>query len=129
MVKLFAWLQSEYGPPSVPRLTAWLAADLDAAVDRFGSKSIRTEVRRRLAAAAPLGDLKEIYEALCDRSLLTRDDQGRRAATQEFMAARRRISLLEARDPTAGADIAGGRFAAWLSGAAALISAALVVLT
>jgi hypothetical protein len=129
MVRLFAWLQSEYGPAGLPQLTAWLADDLKEAADRFASKTNRAEVRRRLLAAAPQGDLTAVYNAVCDKALVARDEQGKRAAVQEFVAARRRIVALESRDENEGAPIIGGRVAAWLGGAAALLSVAVVVLT
>lgn len=129
MVRLFAWLQTEYGPAHLPQLANWLADDLKDAAGRFASKTIRAEVQRRLLAAAPQGDLSAIYNAACDKALMARDEQGKRAAVQEFVKARRRIALLEARDSAEGASAAGGRVAAWLGGAAAFISAAVVVLT
>jgi hypothetical protein len=128
MVRLLAWLQAEHGPVSLPNLTEWLAADLESAADRFASKTMRNEVRRRLAAAAPHGDLAAVYNAVCDKSLLARDDAGRRAAVHEYLAARRRIGELESSDATLGARELGARVAAWLGGAAALVSAALVIL-
>jgi hypothetical protein len=128
MVRLLAWLQTEYGPVSLPNLTEWLAADLESAADRFASKTMRGEVRRRLAAVAPQGELAAVYNAVCDKSLLARDDTGRRAAVQEYVAARRRIGELESSDATLGARELGARVAAWLGGAAALVSAALVIL-
>ena len=129
MVRLFAWLQSEYGPANLPQLASWLADDLKGAADRFASKAIRAEVQRRLLAAAPQGDLNAIYSAVHDKTLVAQDEQGKRAAVQEFVTARRRITALETRDAAAGASAVGGRVAAWLGGAAAFISAAVVVLT
>jgi hypothetical protein len=128
MVKLFALLQAEHGPPSLPRLTAWLAADLEGAVERFASRAIRAEVRRRLDAAAPQGDLGALYNALYDSVLVARDQRGRRAAVHEFLAARRRISELEGRDNAEGAHAVAGRLASWLGGAAALGSIVLVIM-
>jgi hypothetical protein len=128
MVKLFALLQAEHGPPSLPRLTAWLAADLEGAVERFASRTIRAEVRRRLDAAAPQGDLGALYNALYDSVLVARDQRGRRAAVHEFLAARRRISELEGRDNAEGAHAVAGRLASWLGGAAALGSIVLVIM-
>jgi len=128
MVKLLAWLQSEHGPVSLPHLTGWLAADLKDAANRFASKTLRAEVGRRLEAVASQGDLAALYNAVCDKSLLVRDDQGRRAALHEFLAARRRIGELEARDMAEGTRQLGGRIAAWIGGTAALVSASLVIL-
>jgi hypothetical protein len=129
MVRLFAWLQSEYGTASLPQLTSWLADDLKDAIDRFASKTIRSEVRRRLLAAAPHGDLTALYNAVCDKGLVARDEQGKRAAVREFQVARHRIAALEARDPGEGVAALGGRVAAWLGGAAAFVSIVVVVLT
>jgi hypothetical protein len=129
MLRLFAWLQSEYGPANLPQLASWLADDLKDAADRFASKTNRAEARRRLLAAAPQGDLGAIYDAVCDKAFMASDEQGKRAAIQEFVKARRRIAFLESRDVAEGVALAGGRVAAWLGGAAAFISAIYVVLT
>jgi hypothetical protein len=126
MLKLFAWLQAEHGPVSLPALCVWLAQDLEPACDRLASKTMRAEVRRRLLLAGDSGDLSQLYNVLQDRAMLTRDEQGRRAALQRFVATRRDIAALEAGDFGEAARASAWRLSAAL-GVAAAIGSLIVV--
>lgn len=129
MLKLFAGLQADHGPANLPHLCAFLATDLEKAADRFASRSLRAEVRRRVLAVADSGDLAALYNAFTDRALTQKDDTGRRAALQQFVAARRQIAVLQNTDFKDSARSAAWRLASFLAGAAALLSAAMVVAT
>jgi hypothetical protein len=126
MLKLFAWLQAEHGPVSLPSLCTWLAQDLGSACDRLASKTLRAEMRRRLLLAGDSGDLSQLYNVLQDRALLSRDEQGRRAALQQFIVARREIAELRGGDFGDAARANGWRLSAALGTAAALLSAVVV---
>jgi hypothetical protein len=129
MARLFAWLQKEHGPPSAPHLTAWLAKDLEPVADRISSRTLREQVKRRLAAIADTGDLTSLFNTLNDRTVLDRDQQGRRAAIQQFMLAGREIAELESRDVAETAREAGWRLSATLGAACAVAAVMLVIVT
>ena len=52
MLSLFAAVQSKHGPSDLPHLSAWLGKELEPAVNRFKSKLLRDQMRKKLIAQA-----------------------------------------------------------------------------
>ncbi len=129
MLRILAWLQQEYGPPSLPHLAAWLGQELEGAAARFGSRALRALASQRLEAVVGTGDLTAILNALTDRTLVERDVAGQRRAMAQYRAAHHEILRIESGRGIGTAQHAGWRVAstaAWLCALASAIVTAMV---
>lgn len=98
MLGILAALQHKYGPSELPCLTEWLAGELEPAINRFGARSTRDEIRKRLATAASGGRLTELNSCLNNDKSLRIDEMAQKKATREFLAAGREIDQLESKE-------------------------------
>jgi len=98
MLGILATLQHRYGPAQLPCLTEWLAGELDTAINRFGARSTRDEVHKRLATAAGGGRLTELNAILNNEKSLRIDELAKNKAMREFVTAGREINQLESKE-------------------------------
>ena len=120
VVGMFAKLQEQYGPDSLPVLTAWLAKEVAPASGQFQSKTLREQVARNLTMVADGGSIPGLVRCLNDDRLRARDEQARLAAVNEYAGTVREIATLQSRDFVAAARLTGWRLAARVSGGIAI---------
>jgi hypothetical protein len=120
LVGMFAKLQEDYGPDSLPVLTAWLAKEVAPASEQFHSKTLREQVSRNLTVVATGGSILALVQCLNDDRLRARDQQARLAAVNEYAGTVREIATLQSRDFVAAARLTGWRLAARVSGGIAI---------
>ena len=64
MLSLFAAVLSKHGPSELPYLSAWLAKELEPALNRFMSKTLREQMRKNLIAQSGSGNLVNLHSCL-----------------------------------------------------------------
>lgn len=115
MAGMLAKVQHEYQNQRVPHLTGWLAAELEPAISKFQSKSLRQKVRERIDQAAQEGNLMEIYHTLSNKSIQQKDSKGHTRAKREYNEAKREIGRLESAEFQEEARRTGWKIAAGIS--------------
>lgn len=115
MCGLLAKVQYEFQNQRVPHLTGWLARELDPAIDRFQSRSMRKKIRDKLDEVAVSGNLIELYQALANKNALKKDDREQGLAKREYSEALREIKRLESSEFQLEAKKTGWRIAAGIS--------------
>lgn len=123
---LFAQVQAKHGPEELPALTQWLGRELEPTLERFSSRSVREQMRKRLAAASNSGNLVELNNALNNDAVARRDEANRRQAMREYAAAAREIAQLESKEFQDSTQRSGWRIASGISGLIAAGAVALV---
>jgi len=97
-------------------------------VQRIRGRSMREELRKRLATIGNGGSLVQLNAYLNNETMLRRDEGGRRLAQKEYAAAAREIAQLESREFQESAQRLGWRIASGISGTVSAIALAVVVL-
>jgi len=127
VLALFAQIQSKFGPDELPALTQWLGRELEPTLDRFSSRSVREQMRKRLAAVSDSGSLVDLNGVVNNEAAVRRDESGRRQAMREYAVAAREIAQLESKEFQDSAQRSGWRIASGISGLIAASAMALVV--
>ncbi len=115
MMGLLAKVQHEYPGQLTPHLTQWLARELDSAVSRYHSRTLRAKMQQRLDQVATSGSLVELYGLLANRNTVKKDERGRNMAKREYAEAQREIRRLESEEFQVEAKRTGWRLAAGIS--------------
>lgn len=127
MLSLFAAVQSKHGPDQLPHLTAWLARELEPAVERYKGKSIRDQMRKKLKALSGAGNLVDLHSCLNSENALKRDELAKKKAMREFAAAAREIGALESKEFHDSVQRLGWRIASGISTSVSFATAVVVV--
>ena len=128
MLSLLAAVQSKHGPSELPHLSAWLARELEPAVNRFKSKTLRDQMRKKLIAQSGSGSLVELHGCLNNDNAIRRDDAARKKATREFATAAKEIAALESKEFHDSQQRLGWRIASSISTCVAFATAVFVVM-
>lgn len=127
MLSLFAAVQSKHGPDELPHMTAWLARELEPAVERYQAKSIRDQMRKKLKALSGGGNLVDLHACLNSESALKKDETAKKKAMREFAGAAREIAGLESKEFHDSVQRLGWRIASGISTSISFITAAFVM--
>lgn len=128
MIRILATLQRDFGPESLPNLTAWLADTIKPTLKIFASQTLRAQIARTLETVADSGHIWEVHGAINNEALLRRDKMALRQATERFNRNRNRIMELQAGRYRNTAEYVGWRLASGAAGVAALGSALVVLI-
>ena len=115
MTGLLAKVQYGYQGQMVPNLASWLVAELEPAIGRYNSKSLRRKIREKMDQVAVTGNLMELYHTLSNKNILKKDGQGSRRAKREFAESQREIKRLESAEFQEEAKRTGWKIAAGIS--------------
>jgi len=115
MAGLLAKVQNEYQHQMTPHLAAWLVQELQPAVGRYYSKSLRKRISEKMDEVASSGDLVELYQTLSNKNIVERDEKAQRKAKREYTASLREIKRLESEEYQFEAKRTGWRIAAGIS--------------
>jgi len=115
MTGMLAKVQYEHQNQMTPHLTTWLAAELEPAISKFQSKTLRQKVREKIDQAAQEGNLMEIYHTLSNKNLQQKDNKGHARAKREYTEAQREIGRLESAEFQEEARRTGWKIAAGIS--------------
>ncbi len=129
MLSIFAAVQSKHGPSELPHLSAWLAKELEPAVNRFNSKSMRDQMRQKLISQSGNGNLVDLHACLNNDNALKKDEMARKKATREFASASKEIASLESKEFHDSVQRLGWRIASGISTCFAVATAIIVVMT
>ncbi len=84
IVSIYAELQKKYHPDKMPNLGTWLAALLDASVDRFYNRPLREKIRKDIVRAGRKGDLEMLLELVDNSAMVQKDEDGFTAACRDW---------------------------------------------
>lgn len=115
MTGLLAKVQNEYQHQMTPNLTAWLVNELQPAVGRYNSKSLRKRISEKLEEVALSGNLIELYQVLSNKNIASKDEKGQSRAKREYSDSTREIKRLESEEFQFEAKRTGWRIAAGIS--------------
>lgn len=115
MTGLLAKVQNEYQHQMTPNLTAWLVEELQPAVARYHSKSLRKRITEKMDEVATSGNLIELYQTLSNKSIVSKDEKGQNRAKREYAESTREIKRLESEEFQLEAKRTGWRIAAGIS--------------
>ena len=121
VLAMLAAVQGAHGPERLVTLTEALADDLEPALGRYGSRSLRADLRRRLEVVAARGSLGELYDHFNNPGLLKKDELARQRAIQEFTDATAMINELESGAYEDSARQAGWNTAATVANMIAMV--------
>lgn len=127
MLSLFAAVQSKHGPDQLPHMTAWLARELEPAVERYQGKSMRDQMRKKLKALSGGGNLVDLHSCLNSENALKRDEAAKKKAMREFTGAAREIAALESKEFHDSVQRLGWRIASGISTSVSFATAVIVV--
>ena len=128
MLTLYARLQAEFGPESLPYLTEWFARELEPALKRFRGKSRRRSLKERLETVAANGSLVELNKVINDDNMLRQDEGERRLAERRLNTAKRELAKIQSKEHLETARRSGWRVASGISGIVAMVSIVTVVI-
>lgn len=115
MTGLLAKVQNEYPAVSTPHLTAWLVRELEPAVSRYHSRTLRAKLKERLDQISSSGNLIELYQVLSNKNVIKKDEKARNAAKREYSEAVKEIRRLESVEFQVEAKRTGWKLAAGIS--------------
>lgn len=87
IVKLLADLQEKFGPPSVPRLTAWCAGLVRQFIDTIRNLPLRTLQLEQLNKVSEEGDLKKLLELVDNEKMRDADARAFENAKESYASA------------------------------------------
>ncbi len=125
-LRLLAALQAEFGPPSVPKLTAWCAGLVRQFVDELRHLPLRATQLARLNKVSAEGDLVQLLDLVDNERMREADSRGFDAARASYVNAQAEIfEIRNGRSARAEAARRNGKEAAaivsaCLSGAAGI---------
>jgi len=115
MTGLLAKVQNEYQHQMTPNLTAWLVEELQPAVSRYNSKTLRKRISEKLDEVAASGNLIELYQTLSNKNIVAKDEKAQSRAKREYTDSMREIKRLESEEFQFEAKRTGWRIAAGIS--------------
>ena len=115
MTGLLAKVQNEYQHQMTPNLTRWLVEELQPAVKRYNSKSLRKRISDKLDQVAVTGNLIELYQTLSNKSIVSKDEKAQSRAKREYTDSMREIKRLESEEFQFEAKRTGWKIAAGIS--------------
>ncbi|MFT5489141.1 MAG: hypothetical protein ACI9MU_004076, partial [Alphaproteobacteria bacterium] len=115
MTGLLAKVQNEYQHQMTPNLTAWLVEELQPAISRYNSKSLRKRISDKLDEVAQSGNLIELYQTLSNKNIVAKDEKAQGRAKREYSDSVREIKRLESEEFQFEAKRTGWRIAAGIS--------------
>lgn len=115
MTGLLAKVQNEYQHQMTPNLSNWLVEELQPAVKRYNSKSLRKRISDKLDQIAVTGNLIELYQTLSNKNIVTKDEKALTKAKREYTDSIREIKRLESEEFQFEAKRTGWRIAAGIS--------------
>lgn len=115
MTGLLAKVQNEYQHQMTPHLTTWLVEELQSAVGRYHSKSLRKRIVEKLDEVAASGNLIELYQTLSNKNIVSKDEKGQGRAKREYTDSVREIKRLESEEFQFEAKRTGWRIASGIS--------------
>ena len=115
MTGLLAKVQNEYQHQMTPNLTAWLVDELQPAIAKYHSKSLRKRIAEKMEEVAISGDLIGLYQTLSNKNIVAKDDKGQSRAKREYTDSMREIKRLESEEYQFEAKRTGWRIAAGIS--------------
>ncbi|CAN0086415.1 unnamed protein product, partial [Discosporangium mesarthrocarpum] len=115
MTGLLAKVQNEYQHQMTPNLTNWLVEELQPAVKRYNSKSLRKRISDKLDQIAVTGNLIELYQTLSNKNIVAKDEKAQSRAKREYTDSMREIKRLESEEFQFEAKRTGWRIAAGIS--------------
>jgi eukaryotic-like serine/threonine-protein kinase len=117
ILRLLSDLQERFGPPIVPRLTAWCATLVRAQVDHINHLPLRQSQIERLNKVSEEGNLKALLELVDNEKMREVDHWGFDAAKEAYVAAGAEIVEIRngAKARAAAAMLAGKEAAALTS--------------
>jgi hypothetical protein len=96
ILRLLAALQEKFGPPSVPRLTAWCAGLVRQFVDDINHLPSRAAQLARLNKVSEAGDLSELLDLIDNEKIREADSRGFDAAREAYVNAE--VEIVEIRN-------------------------------
>lgn len=115
MTGVLAKVQNENPNQLTPHLTAWLVRELEPAISRYHSRSLRAKVKERMEQIATTGSLIELYQTLSNQNVIKRDERSRNAAKRDYAESVREIRRLESVEFQVEAQRTGWKIAAGIS--------------
>lgn len=115
MTGLLAKVQNEYQHQMTPNLSNWLVEELQPAIKRYNSKSLRKRISDKLDQIAVTGNLIELYQTLSNKNIVTKDEKALTRAKREYSDSVREIKRLESEEFQFEAKRTGWRIAAGIS--------------
>jgi eukaryotic-like serine/threonine-protein kinase len=115
MTGLLAKVQNEYQHQMTPNLTAWLVEELQPAISRYNSKSLRKRISDKMDEVAASGNLMELFHTLSNKNIVTKDERAQSRAKREYGEAAREVKRLESEEFQVEAKRTGWRIAAGIS--------------
>lgn len=115
MTGLLAKVQNEYQHQMTPNLTAWLVQELQPAIGRYHSKSLRKRISEKMDEVAVSGNLIELYQTLSNKNIVAKDDKAQNRAKREYTDSLREIKRLESEEFQFEAKRTGWRIASGIS--------------
>jgi hypothetical protein len=115
MTGLLAKVQNEYQHQMTPQLAAWLVQELQPAIGRYHSKSLRKRISEKMEEVAGSGNLIELYQTLSNKNIVARDEKAQSKAKREYTDSVREIKRLESEEFQFEAKRTGWRIAAGIS--------------
>ena len=115
MTGLLAKVQNEYQHQMTPHLSAWLVEELQPAISRYNSKSLRKRISDKLDQIAVSGNLIELYQTLSNKNIVAKDEKAQSRAKREYTDSVREIKRLESEEFQFEAKRTGWRIAAGIS--------------
>lgn len=115
MTGLLAKVQNEYQHQMTPNLTAWLVQELQPAISRYNSKTLRKRISEKLEEVADSGNLIELYQTLSNKNIVAKDEKAQSRAKREYTDSMREIKRLESEEFQFEAKRTGWRIAAGIS--------------
>jgi len=115
MTGLLAKVQNEYQHQMTPNLTAWLVEELQPAISRYHSKSLRKRISDKMDEVAASGNLMELFHTLSNKNIVTKDERAQSRAKREYGEAAREVKRLESEEFQVEAKRTGWRIAAGIS--------------
>ena len=129
IVYLFAFVQREYGPDTLPYLTKWLAEELRPALDLYKGRSLRDELTRKLDGVVATGKISRLYAHLHHPATIKKDQAQFMAAQRELAETTARIAHLESERFFNKARESGWRIASGISSCIAVFTIGVLYLT
>ncbi|NQU71747.1 MAG: hypothetical protein HQ514_14420 [Rhodospirillales bacterium] len=126
---LFAFVQREYGPDTLPHLTKWLAEELKPALDLYKGRSLRDDLTRKLDVVVATGKISRLYAHLHHPATIKKDQVQFAAAQRELVETTAKIAELESERFFNKARRAGWRIASGISSCIAVFTIGVLFLT
>jgi hypothetical protein len=117
ILRLLSDLQERFGPPLVPRLTAWCATLVREHVDKINHLPLRQSQIERLNKVSEEGNLKALLKLVDNEKMREVDHWGFDAAKEAYIAGAEIVEIRNGANACAAAAMLAGKEAAALTSA------------